>query len=76
MEQQIAAIEGNCKAPQTKQRYNSTNHEFIYWLYHLREDYPDMLKEELVEELEAIDATSNSEKIKKRERGGRSLRVG
>ena len=50
----ISIIENNCIAVSTKARYNSTNFNFIVWLYQHREAYPDHLHQRLYDQIDAV----------------------
>ena len=50
----VSAIENNCIAAATKDRYASSNYQFIMWLYNHRATFPDLLRPLLVEQLNQI----------------------
>jgi hypothetical protein len=50
----IASIENNCIAKKTKDRYNSSNFNFIMWLYENRATYEGFLRPELLVELDVV----------------------
>jgi hypothetical protein len=62
----ITAIENNCIAKKTKDRYNSSNFNLIMWLYKNRATYIDFLRAELLVELDRVMSEPGiSEKKKK-----------
>jgi hypothetical protein len=50
----IATIENNCIAKKTKDRYNSSNFNFIMWLYENKATFEGFLRPELLVELDII----------------------
>ena len=50
----IATIENNCIARKTKDRYNSSNFNFIMWLYENKATFEGFLRPELLVELDII----------------------
>ena len=51
----VAAIESNCIAENTKSRYNSSNYQFIIWLYENQDDFPNILRERLIREIREVE---------------------
>jgi hypothetical protein len=62
----ISAIENNCIAANTKQRYNCTNHDFVMWLYLHRATFTGLLQPELVQQLDSVMNDNNIEEKKKK----------
>ena len=52
MNEAVLQLEGNSKANKTKMRYNSTNNNFILWLYQNKLDYPGAIKSEFLPKLD------------------------
>ena len=50
----IATIENNCIAKKTKDRYNSSNFNFIMWLYENKATYEGFLRPEVMVELDRV----------------------
>ena len=61
----VSAIENNCVAEKTKDRYNSGAYQFIMWLYKNRETSPDVLRPRVVEQMEEIEGREGLTDAKK-----------
>jgi hypothetical protein len=63
----VAQLENNCIAKNTKHRYNSTNYQFVLWLYNNRSTYEGFLRPALIASIDSILASTIPEKKKKNE---------
>ena len=50
----VESIENNNVAVRTKAHYNSTIFGFVMWLYNKRDTYEGYLRDEVVEQLQAV----------------------
>ena len=62
----VSAIEKNCIAPRTKQRYHSTLFQFIIWLYKNKADYPELLREAVYDGIRNIEEDEVNTNARKR----------
>ncbi len=62
----VSEIENNCIAEKTKDRYNSSNYQFIIWLYDNRNEFPNVLRARLIEEIEAVEGRAEMNEKKKK----------
>ncbi len=61
----VAQLENNCIAKKTKSRYNSTNYQFVLWLYNNRDTYEGFLCPALIASIDQVLASTLEERKKK-----------
>ena len=62
----VSAIENNCVAKKTKDRYNSSNYHFIMWLYANQATCPGLLRPLLIEQINQLQAREDLTEKKKK----------
>jgi hypothetical protein len=63
----VAQLENNCIAKNTKNRYNSTNYQFVLWLYNNRATYEGYIRPALITTIDGVLASNLTERKKKNE---------